>query len=87
MNIWEEFIAFLQRRWGLSGEQLAKLNVGPGRGGKRLELTGIGVKRERFHIYKISHTVPMSNQTPFAPKQRCEGECWCLKTSQLRPLL
>ena len=53
--------------------------------GKGLELTGIGVRRERFHIYKMSHIVPMSNQTPFAPQQRCEGECWRLKTSCLGP--
>ena len=24
------------------------------------------MKREQFHIYKMSHIVPMSNQTPFA---------------------
>ena len=57
--------------------------MGGREGGKGLDLTGNGVEIEQFHIYKVSHKVPISNQTPLAPEQRCEGGCWRLITSLL----
>jgi hypothetical protein len=54
-----------------------------GRKGKWLEVTGIDVKPEQLHVHEMSHIVPISNQTPPAPWQRCEGEYRCLKTCLL----